>query len=107
MPRSPYRLVRDATVEGLRCDLKNGPTSQGVFTDEAAAILAGYGMSAEHRAKTSAVFSGLWDNGHLSVSRASGERVEKYGARLAVHWLIQPAAARESVSDRMLSQLGF
>lgn len=107
MPASPFRLVADATVEGLRRDLDTGPVSQGVFSDEAAAILSGYGMSADHRSKTAGVFSKLWDAGHLSVSRATGPRVERYGCRLALHWLIQPMAASESIGDPMLSALGF
>lgn len=107
LPASPYRLVTDATVEGLRRDLDSGPCSQGVFTDEAAAILSGYGMSAEQRSKTAGVFSKLWDEGHLSVSRATGGRVERYGRRVAMHWLIQPMAASEAIGDPMLSALGF
>ena len=107
LPASPFRLVSDATVEGLRRDLDNGPCSQGVFTDEAAAILSGYGMSADHRSKTAGVFSKLWDAGHLSVSRASGPRVERYGRRVALHWLIQPMAASEAISDPLLHALGF
>ncbi len=106
-PQSPYRLMSDATVEGLRRDLDHGVCSQGIFTDEAAAILSGYGMSAEHRSKTAGVFSGLWDDGHLSVSRVMGGRVERYGRRVAVHWLIQPVAASESLGDPLLAQLGF
>lgn len=106
-PVSPYRLSRDATVEGLRRDLDGGQCSQGVFTDEAAAILAGYGMSAEHRSKTAGVLSGLWDNGHLSVSRGVSGRIERYGRRVALHWLIQPMAARDAVGDPMLTALGF
>lgn len=106
-PVSPYRLSRDATVEGLRRDLDGGFCSQGVFTDEAAAILSGYGMSAEHRSKTAGVFSGLWDNGHLSVSRGVAGRIERYGRRVALHWLIQPMAARNAVGDPMLTALGF
>ena len=106
-PAMPFRLVGDATVEGLRRDLEGGVCSQGVFSDEAAAILAGYGMSADHRSKTASVFSKLWDNGHLSVSRVVGGRVEKYGVRLALHWLIQPMAAAEAIGDPMLSHLGF
>jgi len=106
-PTCPFRLIRDATVEGLRRDLDTGPCSQGIFTDEAAAILSGYGMSAEHRSKTAGVFSGLWDSGHLSVSRATGPRVERYGRRVALHWLIQPMAAAEAMGDPMLSALGF
>lgn len=106
-PANPFRLVADATVEGLRRDLDTGPCAQGVFTDEAAAILSGYGMSADHRSKTAGVFSKLWDNGHLSVSRATGGRVERYGRRVALHWLIQPMAASESIGDALLSALGF
>lgn len=106
-PPCPYRLVGDATVEGLRRDLDTGVCSQGVFTDEAAAILSGYGMSADHRSKTAGVFSNLWDKGHLSVSRAGGSRVERYGRRVALHWLIQPMAASEAIGDPMLAALGF
>lgn len=106
-PPCPFRLVGDATVEGLRRDLDAGVCSQGVFTDEAAAILSGYGMSPDHRAKTAGVFSKLWDEGHLSVSRATGGRVERYGRRIALHWLIQPMAASESIGDLLLSALGF
>lgn len=106
-PASPYRLMRDATIEGLRRDLDCGPVSQGAFSDEAAAILAGYGMSAEHRAKTAATYSGLWDNGHLSVSRATAGRIERYGRRVALHWLVQPAAAADTLGDPLLAQLGF
>ena len=62
-----------------------------------AAILSGHGMSTEHRAKTAGVFSKLWDAGHLSVSRATGPRVERYGRRVALHWLIQPMAAAEAL----------
>lgn len=107
VPQSPYRLASDSTVEGLRRDLDGGVCSQGVFTDEAAAILSGYGMSADHRSKTAGVFSKLWDEGHLSVSRATGGRVERYGRRVALHWLIQPMAASESIGDPLLAALGF
>ena len=106
-PACPFRLVGDATVEGLRRDLDTGVCSQGVFTDEAAAILSGYGMSADHRSKTAGVFSKLWDAGHLSVSRVTGGRVERYGRRIALHWLIQPMAASEAIGDPLLSALGF
>lgn len=106
-PGCPYRLVGDATVEGLRRDLQAGVCSQGVFTDEAAAILSGYGMSADHRSKTASVFSNLWDAGRLSVSRVTGGRVERYGLRVSLHWLIQPMAASESMGDALLSALGF
>ncbi|MCK6432048.1 MAG: DUF3987 domain-containing protein [Aquabacterium sp.] len=107
MPASPFRLVTDATVQGLRRELDTGPAAQGVFTDEGAAMLAGYGMSAEQSRNTAAVFNGLWDSGHLSVSRATGGRMERYGRRVALHWLIQPLAAAEALADPMLSSIGL
>jgi Protein of unknown function (DUF3987) len=55
-PPCPFRLLGDATVEGLRRDGDTGVCAQGIFTDEAAAILSGYGMSADHRSKTAGVF---------------------------------------------------
>lgn len=106
-PVAPFRVTRDATVEGIRRDLDTGVFTQGVFNDEAAAILSGYGMSAEQRGKTAAVLSGLWDSGHLSVSRAGDGRVERYGRRVAMHWLLQPVAAAESTASGLLADIGF
>lgn len=106
-PSPPFRIVSDATVEGLRREMSEGPVSQGVFSDEAAAVLCGWGMSAEQKAKTGAVFAKLWDSGYLSVSRATGPRVERFGRRLALHWMIQPEAASAALGDSLLTQLGF
>jgi hypothetical protein len=106
-PSPPFRVSSDATVEGLRRELTDGVASQGVFSDEAAAVLCGWGMSAEQKAKTGAVFAKLWDGGHLSVSRATGPRVERFGRRLALHWMIQPEAASAALGDPLLTQLGF
>jgi hypothetical protein len=106
-PRPPYRIVTDPTVEGIRRDMTEGVISQGVYNDEAAAIMSGHGMSPEHKAKTGAVLARMWDGGHLSVSRAGGPRIEKFGLRLAHHWMLQPELASQSISDPLLTQLGF
>jgi hypothetical protein len=106
-PRAPYRIGANATTEGIRRDFSTGVPSQGVFTSEAAAILSGYGMSAEHRAKSAAEFNALFDRGEVSVSRALAGRIELHDRRLSLHWAIQPAAARESVYDPLLSAMGF
>jgi Protein of unknown function (DUF3987) len=105
--RAPYRVMSDATVEGIRRSFSEGLPSQGVFTSEAAAILSGYGMTAEHRSKTAATFNGLWDAGTLSVARGTAGRVELYDRRLSAHWMIQPDAVRETLNDRALSAIGF
>ena len=103
----PYRVTRDATPEALRDDLDAGLCSQGVFTAEAAAIVSGYSMRPEQRAKSAALFNLLWDDGLLSTSRVTAGRIERPGVRLAMHWLIQPTLAAEVLADITLTEGGF
>ena len=107
LSREPYRVAKDGTVEGIRRGFAQGAPSQAVFTSEAAAMLAGYGMAPEHRAKTAATFNGLWDDGEISVSRSTTGRIQLYDRRLSVHWLIQPAAVEGVLADPLLSSIGF
>ncbi len=106
-PPEPYRIARDGTVEGIRRSFAHGVASQAVFSSEAAAMLAGYGMNADNRAKTAATFNGLWDDGEVSVSRGVAGRIQLYDRRLSIHWLIQPEAAQETMGDPLLSGIGF
>jgi phage/plasmid primase-like uncharacterized protein len=106
-PMQPYLLMRDATVEGIRRSFLEGHPSQGLFTSEAAVILHGYGMSAEQRAKTAANLNALWDSGELSVARSTGERVQLYDRRFAMHWMIQPSAAASGLTDPLLTEIGL
>lgn len=105
--RPPYRVMRDGTVEGLRSGFQHGLPSQGIFTAEAAIMLSGYGMSPDNRAKTCATFNGLWDDGEVSVARSMTGRMQLYGRRLSLHWLIQPDAARSALHDPLMSGIGF
>jgi len=106
-PIAPHRLCSDMTIEGLRRSFAEGVACQGVFSTEGAAVLAGHGFSAEHRAKTAAALCGLWDRGMLSVLRAGGGRLERYGLRLSAHLLIQPAALAEALHDPLLANIGL
>lgn len=106
-PQEPYRVMRDGTVEGIRRGFASGLPAQGVFSSEAADVLSGYGMRPEHRAKTAAVLNGLWDDGEVSVSRSTSGRLQLYGRRLSIHWLIQPSAAEETLADPTLTAIGF
>lgn len=106
-PPEPYRVARDGTVEGIRRGFAMGIPSQGCFSSEAAAMLAGYGMNPDNRAKSAATFNALWDDGEVSVSRAGAGRLQLYDRRLSIHWLIQPDAAQEAMSDPLLSNIGF
>lgn len=106
-PREPYRIARDGTVEGLRRSFLQGVPSQGVFTAEAAAVLTGYGMSRDNRAKTAATFNGLWDDGEVSVARGTAGRIQLYDRRLSLHWMLQPEAAQDTLLDPLLANIGF
>ncbi len=106
-PKQPYRLMRDATIEGIRKAFQEGVPSQGLYTSEAAAMLHGYGMSPDHRAKTAANLNALWDSGELSVARVTGERVQLYDRRFAMHWMIQPSAAAKGLTDALLTEIGL
>jgi hypothetical protein len=103
----PFRIAGDVTIEGLRRSFQNGMPSQGIFSTEAGTLLAGHAMNPENRVKTAAALCGLWDKGHLSVSRAGTGRLEKFGLRLSMHLLVQPAAVIETLTDDGLAAIGF
>ncbi|MFZ5488880.1 MAG: DUF3987 domain-containing protein [Pseudomonadota bacterium] len=105
--RAPYRIASDLTIEGLRRSFDEGIASQGIFSTEAGAVLAGHAMTHENRTKTAANLCGLWDRGHISVVRGGGGRTERYGVRLSAHLLIQPAALGDVLADETLSGIGF
>lgn len=106
-PREPYRIMRDGTVEGIRRSFRQGASSQGVFSSEAAVMLAGYGMSPDHRAKSAGNFNSLWDSGEISVARGLDGRLQLYDRRLSLHWLVQPDVAYAAIHDPLLSSIGF
>lgn len=106
-PRAPYRTMKDSTAQGIWRAFKDGQPSQGSFTAEAASMLCGWGMSSEHRAHTAAALNDLWDGGAVSLSRGTDGRTQLYGRRLAVHWLIQPDAARQALHDPLLATIGY
>lgn len=107
MPCEPYRVMKDGTVEGIRRCFKEGLPSQGCFTSEAAVVLGGYGMSAEHKGKSAGNLNALWDDGEISVARGGEGRLQLYDRRLSLHWLVQPDVAYQAIHDPMLSSIGF
>jgi hypothetical protein len=103
----PFKIAADVTIEGLRRSFQKGMPSQGIFSTEAGTLLAGHAMNPENRIKTAAALCGLWEKGHLSVSRVGTGRLEKFGLRLSMHLLVQPAAVIEALTDDGLVQIGF
>jgi hypothetical protein len=105
--REPYMLASDATVQGIIKGFLTGWPSQGIFTAEGATMLCGWGMAAEQRANTSANLNKLWDGEPVSVQRGMSGRIQLYNRRFCAHWMIQPDAAQEALTDPGLSSIGL
>lgn len=106
-PRPRHIVSSDLTIEGQRRAFHEGASAQGVFSTEAAQVLAGHAMNPEQRTKTAASLCGLFDRGQLSVLRAGTGRFERNGLRLSAHLLIQPSALGDVLTDDNLSGIGF
>lgn len=110
-PVNPLRLVADFTAEGLIRQYREGRASLGAFSDEAGAVFGGHAFSSEKKLATAAAISSLWDGAGIRArARASDDRgglEARFDARLTCHWLIQPAAAAEALSDNILGEQGF
>jgi hypothetical protein len=100
-------LVADFTAEGLAKLLACGRPSVGAFTDEAALVFGGHGMTKETVTRTAGTLSKLWDAGTLDRVRATEGAVKLYGRRLALHLMAQPVIAERAMSDDVLAGQGF
>jgi hypothetical protein len=105
--REPYMLASDATVQGIIKGFLTGWPSQGIFTAEGATMLCGWGMAAEQRASISANLNKLWDGEPVSVQRGMSGRIQLFNRRFCAHWMIQPDAAQEALTDPGLSSIGL
>lgn len=100
-------ILADFTAEGVaKLFMVSRPTA-GAFTDEAALVFGGHGMTRESTARTAATLCKLWDSATLDRVRAADGAVKLYGRRLALHLLAQPVIAERALSDDVLSGQGF
>ena len=70
-------------------------------------MTGGFGFSPEHRLKTAACLSALWDGGGLRRFRAGDGVTDLPGRRLALHLMIQPDAAATFLGDAILRDQGI
>ena len=106
-PLLPKLTAGDFTAEGLAKLLAVGLPSIGAFTDEAALVFGGHGMTKETTARTAGTLCKLWDSGTLDRIRAGDGAIKLYGRRLALHLMAQPVIAERALSDDVLSGQGF
>lgn len=106
-PLRPTLIAADFTAEGLAKLLASGRPTLGAFTDEAALVFGGHGMTKESTARTAATLCKLWDRGELDRVRSSEGALKLYGRRLALHLMAQPVIAERALSDEVLSGQGF
>jgi hypothetical protein len=106
-PLKPLLLVGNPTVEAVHKQLVGGLPNIGLFHDDAGEFLGGHSMSQDHRVKTAASLSKLWDVGEFDRIRAGDGGSKYYGKRLALHLMLQPVIAETVLSDEVLTGQGF
>jgi hypothetical protein len=106
-PMHPILTAPDPTIEGLAKIWSNAPASLGLFSAEAGQFVGGHGMSADHKLKTAAALSELWDGKGMRRLRAGDGLSILDGRRLATHLMLQPEAAATFLGDGLLKDQGF
>jgi hypothetical protein len=94
-------------VEGLVKAWLSAPPALGIFSAEGGQFVGGHGMSADHRLKTAAAFSEIWDGRPIKRVRAADGVHVLYGRRLSMHLMVQPEAAQVFLLDPVLRDQGL
>ena len=106
-PHYPQLTTEEPTYEGLAKLLAVGWPSVGLFSDEAGRFFGGYAMSADHRLKTLAGLSAIWDGRPITRTRGGDGASTLYGRRVCAHLLMQPLVAETILSDPLAHDQGF
>lgn len=106
-PLHPFLTAPDPTVEGLVKAWVHSPAALGIFTAEGGQFVGGHGMSLDHRLKTAATFSEIWDGRPIKRIRAMDGVTMLPGRRLSMHLMVQPDAAAQFLADPLLRDQGF
>jgi hypothetical protein len=106
-PLTPLLTCPEPTFEGLCLLLQGGHPSVGVFSAEGGQFLGGYGMSKDHRLKTAAALSGVWDGEPIRRVRRGDGVVLLSGRRVAMHLLVQPGVSNLLLGSHELNDQGL
>ena len=105
-PLDPFLIAGDLTLEGLTKAWANAHGSLGVFTAEGGLFTGGHGMSEENRLRSAAALSQLWDGETVKRIRAQDGATILPGRRLSLHLMVQPDAATDFLSNKVLRDQG-
>jgi hypothetical protein len=106
-PLVPLLTCPEPTFEGLCKLLATGRPSVGIFSDEGGQFVGGFAMSEDHRLKTAAAMSDLWDGEPIRRVRAGDGAMVLPGRRVALHLMMQPDVSASLLADRMLADQGL
>ena len=106
-PLKPMILASEPTIEGLFKLYEVGQPSLGIFSSEAGMFIAGHGMREEHKLRTAAGLSSLWDGDPIRRVRAGDGASLLLGRRLSLHLMAQPGVAARMLSDDVLIDQGL
>ena len=106
-PLLPILTTDEPTIEGLAKLFEKGQPSLGLFSDEGGAFLGGHALASEHRLRTMAALSSIWDGSPIRRIRAGDGASILLGRRLALHLMLQPEASRGLLADAMAADQGL
>jgi hypothetical protein len=106
-PIKPLLTVPEPTVEALAKHWPTLPGALGLFSAEGGQMTGGHGFGPDHRLKTAAALSTLWDGSGIRRLRAGDGITDLPGRRLALHLMVQPEVATAFISEPILRDQGF
>jgi len=106
-PIKPLLTAPEPTVEALAKHWPVLPGALGLFSAEGGQFTGGHGFGPDHRLKTAASLSSLWDGSGIRRLRAGDGIADLPGRRLALHLMVQPDAAAAFLSEPILRDQGL
>jgi hypothetical protein len=106
-PIKPLLTAPEPTVEALAKHWPVLPGALGLFSAEGGQMTGGHGFGPDHRLKTAATLSTLWDGSGIRRLRAGDGITDLAGRRLALHLMVQPDVATAFLSDPILRDQGL
>lgn len=106
-PMKPLLTAPEPTVEALAKHWPTLPGALGLFSAEGGQMTGGHGFGPDHRLKTAAALSTLWDGAGIRRLRAGDGVTDLPGRRLALHLMVQPDAAAGFLSEPILRDQGL